>query len=270
MIRLLLIALATLFTNNLIIIPVSAVSSEAKVLLASDVNSNDETTFKLNPDVLEEISQLQGPIRVIAVIGNARVGKSTTLNLISHILSGRSENSLPEIFKTGDTSEPVTRDVWAHIIQPPLETESFLLLDVEGTDLGDDGVTDHLSMFTAMMSSDLNVFASDTVKNSDVTFLYRISVLSEIVFPGMSLENFPKLRVVIRGDLKTPKGSNFRDLTRNAILEAKDKGKVIKNYFPRDNIAVRQIPFVKDLGELFENFENLRSSTLHEKTDLQR
>ena len=132
---------------------------------------------------------------------------------------------------------------------------------MEGTDLGDDGVTDHLSMFTAMMSSDLNVFASDTVKNSDVTFLYRISVLSEIVFPGMSLENFPKLRVVIRGDLKTPKGSNFRDLTRNAILEAKDKGKVIKNYFPRDNIAVSQIPFVKDLSELFKDFEKLRTSS---------
>lgn len=48
---------------------------------------------------------------------------------------------------------------------------------------------------------------------------------------------------------------------RNAILEAEDKGKVIRKYFPRDNIAVSQIPYVKDLGELFKDFEKLRSNS---------
>lgn len=166
---------------------------------------------------------------------------------------------MEEIFKTGDSFEAVTRDVWAHIIQN--KNGSILLLDVEGTDLGDDGVTDHLSMFTAMMSSDLNIFAKDVVENSDVTFLYRISVLSEIVFPNISLENFPKLRVVIRSDLKTPrKNRNIQDYMRNVILKAKDKGKVIRKYFPRDNIAVSQIPFVKDLGEVFKDFDKLRTT----------
>ena len=49
-------------------------------------------------------SRLEGPIRVIAAVGNARVGKSTTLNLISHIWDGKNENSaVEEIFQTGDS-----------------------------------------------------------------------------------------------------------------------------------------------------------------------
>ncbi|KAJ7380210.1 hypothetical protein OS493_010923 [Desmophyllum pertusum] len=143
------VALGTLFAGYLNI-PV-AEGSRARLLLES-ANNN---TYKLKPDVLKEISQLQGPIRVIAVVGNARVGKSTTLNLISHIWKGESENpDVEEIFKTGDSFEAVTHDVWAHIIKRPQNVEgSILLLDVEGTDLGDDSVTLHLSMFTAMMSS---------------------------------------------------------------------------------------------------------------------
>ena len=56
--------------------------SEAKILLES-VDNN--TIYELNQDILEKVSQLQAPIRVVAAIGSARVGKSTTLNLISHI-----------------------------------------------------------------------------------------------------------------------------------------------------------------------------------------
>ena len=59
--------------------------SEAKILLES-VDNN--TIYKLNEDILEKISELQRPIRVIAAVGNAKVGKSTTLNLISHIWNG--------------------------------------------------------------------------------------------------------------------------------------------------------------------------------------
>ena len=60
------------------------------------------------------------------------------------------------------------------MIQPRSKSGSILFLDVEGTNLGDDTVTDQLSMFTAMMSSGLIIFARDVVGNSDIDFLYRI------------------------------------------------------------------------------------------------
>ena len=238
--------------------PVVSLDCKAKVLLESDEH---KTTFKLNAEVLDEISKLEGPIRVIAAIGNARVGKSTTLNLISHMWDERSVETdrVQDIFTTGDSIEAVTRNVWAYIIQHRSDKGSTLLLDVEGTNLGDDSVTDHLSMFTAMMASGLNLFARDIVANSDVNFLYRISVLSEIVFPDISLENFPKLRVVLRSNLKTPKDRNIHDLIRDSILKPNDKGLVIKKYFPRDSIEVTRIPYVKD-PSLFKDFGKLRSS----------
>ena len=151
----------------------------------------------MNHDILAKISELQGPIRVIAAIGNARVGKSTTLNLISHIWNGKDEASaVEEIFKTGHSHNAVTRNVWAHIIKPKNKTErNIVLLDVEGTDLGDDRVTDRLSTFTAMMSSVLNVFALNIVGNSDIGFLYRIARLSDLMFKDKKYvqPNFPKL-----------------------------------------------------------------------------
>lgn len=70
-----------------------------------------QKTFKLNETVLEELSQLQRPVRVIAVVGDARIGKSTTMNLISHIWTKVNRNKVEEIFETGDTLDSVMHDV---------------------------------------------------------------------------------------------------------------------------------------------------------------
>ena len=70
-----------------------------------------------------------------------------------------------------------------------------MLLDVEGTNLGDDALTTHLSIFTALVSSGLKLFVSEMFKNN-LHFLVHMSRLSDLVFLSVSLENFPKLQVV--------------------------------------------------------------------------
>ena len=220
-------------------------------------------TFELNRDALEELSQLQRPIRVIAAVGNARIGKSTTLNVISHIWTGMKQNYVEEIFKTGDTLESVTRDVWCHVIQD--QTGSVVLLDVEGTNLGDDTLTTHLSMFTALVSSCLNVFVSEVFQNNNLHFLFHMSRLSDLVFPNITLENFPNLQVIIRGALRDPEGRTIEDHTRDSIVEPsfqesmQEERKTIAKHFPRSQIAVSQIPQVS--RELFKDFEKLRKSS---------
>lgn len=214
---------------------------EAKILLES-VDNN--TIYQLNQDILEKISELQGPIRVITAVGNARVGKSTTLNIISHIWNGKSETSaVEEIFKTGHSHDAVTRNVWAHVIKPMNETNgNIVLLDVEGTDLGDDKITDRLSAFTAIMSSALNVFAKTIVGNSDIDFLYRIARLSDLVFKDKyELQYFPKLRIILRSELEPPSDEKIRD---EIFKRGREKAQIIQKYFPRSTIEVNHIPTV--------------------------
>ena len=222
-----------------------------------------EKTFELNQTVLEELSRLQRPIRVIAAVGDARVGKSTTMNLISHIWTKVNRNKVEEIFETGDTQEPVTRDVWCHVIQDE-RGGNVVLLDVEGTNLGDDALTIQLSMFTALISSGLNMFVREGFQNNNLHFLFHMSRLSDLVFPNMTIQNFPKLQVVIRGALSGVRGRTIEDYTRDSIVEPslresmQEERKTIAKHFPRNQIAVSQIPYVS--REQFKDFEKLRES----------
>jgi len=59
------------------------------------------------------------------------------------------------------------------------------------------------------MASGMNIFTRDMLGNGVINFLNRISVLSEIVFPDINLDDFPKLRVVIRSDLEAPKRPRY-------------------------------------------------------------
>ncbi|XP_073227743.1 guanylate-binding protein 2-like [Porites lutea] len=237
---------------------------EAKVLL----KVTDNKTYELVEDVLKELTEIERPIRVLAAVGNARVGKSTTLNLINHIWDGREKgHSVEEIFKTGDSSEQVTRNVWAHTIHRLREDGgSIVLLDVEGFDLGDDKVTEHLSMFTAMMSSCLTLFANDYLGNNDRNFLYYISRLSDLVFSNSlaGLRNFPTLHIVIRGNLKYPEDieSYIRDKFFRPNHDKNIQGMVdtIERYFKRDGITVSQIPNVNE-PEILQDTAKLRNKS---------
>ena len=260
----LLIAFGALLSDSGFVIVAEV--QQAKILLHSVNNKSSPNAFELNPDVLEEISQMERPIRVIAAVGNARVGKSTFLNVFSSIFSlERKSNAIEEVFESGASLNPVTRGVWAHIIRHPDKNGSILLLDVEGTDLGNDSVTDRLSMFTAMLSSGLNIFALQVVKNGDIDFLYRIVRLSELVFEGKEIpNNFPKLRIVLRTNLNVPDDDSLEDYIRQTIFhpdgQSMGKEKIIKKYFPEDRISVSRIPSV-DNSELFRDIKRLQESS---------
>ena len=259
MICLLLIAFGTLLSNSGFVIVTEA--KQAKILLRSVNSKSSPNAFELNAAVLKEISQMERPIRVIAAVGKARVGKSTFLNLVGHILDEKRTSVIEEVFKTGASIDPVTRDVWAYVIRR--KEGSMLLLDVEGTDLGDDTVTDRLSMFTAMMSSRLNVFAVDFVGNADTDFLYRMARLSNLVFKDKNiLDHFPKLQIVLRTNLGSDGDYNFEEIIRGETYKGKeDKMETIYKFFPKDSIAVTRIPYVHNAAQLFRDQNVLEDSS---------
>jgi len=182
----------------------STSAEKAIRLLSIDKDTNE---FVLNEEALSRMKRLSSPVRVIAAIGDARVGKSTALNYIHHTLAEKSQSqNVEDVFETGDFVEAVTRGVWLSIHE--YSGTSVVLLDVEGTDLGDDEITAKTSIFTALMSSSLMIFMKEAPSNHILEFLYKICRLGQLVFPDSEdakLEHFPRLIAVLRGALKKPK-----------------------------------------------------------------
>ena len=180
----------------------------------------ESETFELNQEVLNEILKLPSRIRVIAFLGDARAGRSTALNTIIHILSGSDQSHIEEIFPTGNTVVSVTRDVWIHIIHPQNEGEdSFILLEVQGVNVGEDVSVYYLSLFAALISSDVNVFVRERFDNNNLHFLFLMSRLRDLVFPDAHVDSFASLRVVIRDALRAPDGHTIEDFVRDFIVE---------------------------------------------------
>ena len=242
----------------------STQGDKARFLVKFD---NKQQSYVLNGDVLGDLAKLQQPIRVVAIVGDSRIGKSTTLNLISHFWNGMNGDEVEEIFQTGDTVLAVTRDVWAHIVKPKAMEGSVVLLDVEGTNLGNDSLTDHLSMFTALISSGLTVMVQTVFGNKNLDFLFRVSRLSDVIFRNGSHERFANLRVLLKGHLRPPNGRSLEDYTRDSVVGPffgvdaykNEMGRIIAKHFPRDKISVSQVPFIGDPG-LFSDKERLQQS----------
>ncbi|XP_074634653.1 uncharacterized protein LOC141893176 [Acropora palmata] len=242
----------------------STQGDKARFLVKFD---NEKQSYVLNGDVLDDLATLQQPIRVVAIVGDARIGKSTTLNLISHFWNGMNGDEVEEIFQTGDTVLAVTRDVWAHIVKPKAMEGSVVLLDVEGTNLGNDSLTDHLSMFTALISSGLTVMVQTVFGNKNLDFLFRVSRLSDVIFRNGSHERFANLRVLFRGHLHPPNGRSLEDYTRDSVVgpfseanaHKNEMGRIIAKHFPRNKISASQVPHIGDPG-LFSDNKRLHQS----------
>ena len=255
-----LLALATLMCVQVLeIVPgYSPMATKAVQLLTYNESSK---MFGLNPDALHLMRALTQPMQVISAVGDARVGKSTSMNIVRHIWSKACSKDFVEVFQTGGTMEAVTRGVWISGIRTNGSFDK-VLLDVEGTDLGNDAVTDHLSMFTALMSSGMAFFIRDAVKTHAIDFLYRVSRLSDTIFKEEAVKNFPKLSVVLRGALEVPNGQNISDYVKDQLVNpnmndsAQGKRKAIGKHFPRDSIQVSEIESLQN-RKLFQDFEQL-------------
>lgn len=94
------------------------------------VNGADESSkFELNPEAVQMMSQIKGPIGVVSVAGMYRTGKSYLLN---RLLLNRKGG-----FSVGPTVNPCTKGIW--IWGTPLERHtqagdpySVLIIDSEG------------------------------------------------------------------------------------------------------------------------------------------
>lgn len=229
-------------------------SPPAKPLLKYDVQNKK---FILSDDALRDIEALTGPVKIVGAIGDARVGKSTNLNFIRYFLGGNENQGVQKVFNTSDSVEPCSTGVGISVVRDTNGAGSTILIDTEGTNLGNNENTDLLSIFTVLLSSGLALFAREAVQNHNVQFLYRVSRLSEQIWTqdAANTKTFPELMIILRGALSPSSGKTLQGQMKDFILDGK-YGETIERHFSRDHIKVRDIPFVGDLKRLndFEQF----------------
>lgn len=223
-------------------------SSPAKPLLKYD---NETQKFILSDDALSDIEALTGPVMIVGAIGDARVGKSTNLNFIRYFLDGNRNQGVQKVFNTSDSIEPCTTGVWISVVRDANGAGTTILIDTEGTNLGNNENTDLLSIFTVLLSSGLALFAREAVQNHNVQFLYRVSRLSEQIWTqdAAHTRSFPELMVILRDVLSPSPGKTLESEMQDFILDGK-YGQTIARHFSRDRIKVRDIPYVGDSKRL--------------------
>lgn len=221
-------------------------SPPAKPLLKYDVETKK---FILRDDALRDIEALTGLIKIVGAIGDARVGKSTNLNFIRYFLGGNKNQGVQKVFNTSDSVEPCSTGVGISVVRDTNGAGSTILIDTEGTNLGNNENTDLLSIFTVLLSSGLALFAREAVQNHNVQFLYRVSRLSEQIWTqnDADTKSFPELMIILRGAPSS--GKTLQGQMKDFILDGK-YGETIERHFSRDHIKVRDIPYVGDLKRL--------------------
>ena len=155
------------------------------------------------------------------------------------------------MFKTGDSAEACTSGVWISVLRDTNGPGSTILIDTEGTNLGNNENTDLLSIFTVLLTSGLALFAREAVLSHNVQFLYRVSRLSEQIWTehADNTKSFPELIVILRGALSPSPGKTLQGQIQDFVLDGK-YGQTIARHFPRAHINVKDIPCVGDSKRL--------------------
>lgn len=230
---------------------------ESKQLLKYD---NLTKKFLLESDALAELSTLKAPIKIIAAIGDARVGKSTSLNLMRHFWKGESRQDIEKVFNTSNEMAACTRGIWISAFND--SAGSVVLLDVEGSNLGDDAKTNQFSIFATLLSSNLLLFAEESLTNHNRDFLFRVTRLTEEIWRDQmrdaAVNHFPGLRVVLRQSLDPPDGVSLQHFIINSVYGVMDeKSEILRKYFSNNKLAVSTISFNKELQKSGREMEAL-------------
>ena len=199
-------------------------------------------------EALKELEQLptNTPVRVISAIGDARVGKSTTLNNVISEWQGASITST-QVFKTSREFRACTKGIWMYIHLDEKTQRYYMFLDVEGNDLGSDQQTQVLSIITGLVSSEIMLFATNKISNHGLHFMYQMCRVRDEYFHGDGANTFGNLHCVIRGQLDSKE--SLQQYVRNFLMTEQgdshdlDKERQqVYNHFADKTISGTQLP----------------------------
>lgn len=171
----------------------SGTCSLAMQLMSSDTKQE----IHLQRHGLEKLRLLSGnAVVVIGIIGEARIGKSTTLNgLISDC------DSEHPFEASAKGTAGVTKGVHVYT------KGNTIYLDIEGLDLDNEAVAGQLSAVAGILASEVALFVTGTVTNKDLIRLKRFTTQVKLLpmgKQGMAGSNsfLPRLHIIVREPLE--------------------------------------------------------------------
>ncbi|XP_060587123.1 guanylate-binding protein 1-like [Ruditapes philippinarum] len=255
--------------------PMCLISAES---IKNEKGEETEIALKIEPTVLNEISKIEWPIVVVAIVGLYRTGKSYLMNQLAEAVSS-------EGFALGDTIESQTKGIWAWCkIHPKKSNTVLLLIDTEGLgdiDKGDSGHDNKIFTLATLLCNCLvynmmGVFNNDAV--AKLTFVTEIA--KNIKYKGKSSEDNQELNLIMPDfvlclrDFRLKLIKNGKMISENEYLEQSlsDKSgksekynkprEVIKKYFQNRRCFAFPVPGGEDV---MENLERLRLCELSPK-----
>ena len=227
----------------------------------------EEKRLSVNEEALSILKDLSSPLRIIAAIGDARVGKSTTLNKLIHTWKGRF-TATKQMFRTSDGYKSCTKGIWMYIIEneDSSNSASTILLDVEGIGIGDDEQIEKLSIITGLLASEMMLFSSNILSNYGLDFIYRMCRSKEINLRDKSFNAFGTLHGVIIGHLSPGSEEDYVKsfLTEETGDQKMDtKRALIRQHFHPEYIKGTQIPSIE--SDLFNEPNKLDRNAAYKK-----
>ncbi|XP_060551714.1 guanylate-binding protein 1-like [Ruditapes philippinarum] len=232
-----------------------------------------KTHLEIQEEALDQISKIDLPIVVVAVVGLYRTGKSYLMNRLAESNTG---------FALGDTIESKTKGIWAWCKLHPTQSNTvLLLLDTEG--LGDvakgDRSHDNKIFILATLLCNCLVYNMKGVFDNDavVKLTFVTEMAKSIKFRGKASEDnqwigqiLPDFVLCLR-DFSLKLISAGKKISENEYLEqsladnecqAEEFNKpreCIRKYFRKRECFAFPVP---GDGDVLENLETLRLSDL--------
>eukprot|EP01083_Nonionella_stella_P014662 41168_1 len=211
--------------------------------LVSTTNVDGKITYHLNVDALELLTSINEPFDIISVIGQARKGKSFTLNSMIQQISGLAIHP----FETSGSMDVCTYGIWMYIL-PTCSSDHkrpLLFLDLEGSDTETDDQSLRYATILTLLSSQTYLFLHHKLYKHDVDHIHYIqTVISKMNSEHMNFKiDDLNLGVLIREPLKV----DNLDTKINSDLN---------KYFTKDNFntftSVHAIPSININKQGFE------------------
>jgi hypothetical protein len=130
----------------------------------------------INMDLPTILKDVDFPVKIISIMGQARLGKSSFMNLIISHMTGENHH----IFDTSSVNQHCTKGIDCCVVKPTESDHGYVFLDCQGINQGDSS-SDVKLLLLPYLLSDLIIFNDTVLNNSTLKALEPLMSLCNYV-----------------------------------------------------------------------------------------